>query len=88
MKNHPLFEKINAALEGIRPYLLADGGNVKIVDIVNGQEVKIEFEGACVSCSMSVMTFRGGIEDAILKAVPEIKKVTAVNMPLIQNKSL
>ncbi len=43
MKNHPLFEKINAALESIRPYLLADGGNVKIVDIVNNQEVKIEF---------------------------------------------
>jgi Fe-S cluster biogenesis protein NfuA len=81
MENHPLFHKINTALEGIRPYLLADGGNVKIVDIVDNQEVKIEFEGACVSCNMSVMTFRGGIEDAILKAVPEVKKVTAVNIP-------
>lgn len=86
MENHPLFARINTALEGIRPYLLADGGNVKIVDIVDNQEVEIEFQGACVSCNMSVMTFRGGIEDAILKAVPEIKKVTAVNMPeLVKN---
>lgn len=88
MENNPLFAKINLALEGIRPYLLADGGNVKIVEIIDNQEVKIEFEGACVSCSMSAMTFRGGIEDAILKAVPEIKKVTAVNMPNIENSSL
>ncbi|MES2795381.1 MAG: NifU family protein [Bacteroidota bacterium] len=84
MENHSLFTKINAALEGIRPYLLADGGNVKILEITPDNIVKIEFEGACVSCNMSVMTFRGGIEDAILKAVPEVKKVIAVNMPVLQ----
>jgi Fe-S cluster biogenesis protein NfuA len=81
MENNPLFNRINAALESIRPYLLADGGNVKIVEITDDNTVKIEFEGACVSCNMSAMTFRSGIEDAILKAVPEVKKVVAMNMP-------
>jgi Fe-S cluster biogenesis protein NfuA len=81
MENNLLFARINAALEGIRPYLLADGGNVKILEITADNVVKIEFEGACVSCSMSAMTFRSGIEDAILKAVPEVKKVIAMNMP-------
>jgi Fe-S cluster biogenesis protein NfuA len=88
MENHPLFQKINSALDSIRAYLIADGGNVKLVDISDDNIVQIEFLGACVSCSMSVMTFRGGIEDAILKAAPEVKKVIAINMPAIQNSSL
>ena len=81
MIEHPLFVKIESALNSIRPYLEADGGNVKLLEITEDNTVKIEFLGNCVSCSMSVMTFRGGIEDAIMKAAPEVKKVTAVNMP-------
>ncbi len=81
MENNSLFAKIEKALDGIRSYLIADGGNVKIVEISDDNIVKIEFLGACVSCNMSVMTFRGGIEDAIMKAAPEVKKVIAVNMP-------
>ncbi len=81
MENNLLFAKIEKALDGIRSYLIADGGNVKIVEISDDNIVKIEFLGACVSCNMSVMTFRGGIEDAIMKAAPEVKKVIAVNMP-------
>ena len=87
MENHPLFQKINSALDSIRAYLIADGGNVKLVEISDDNIVKIEFLGACVSCNMSVMTFRGGIEDAILKAAPEVKKVIATNMPAIQNST-
>jgi Fe-S cluster biogenesis protein NfuA len=85
MENNPLFARINTALEGIRPYLLADGGNVKLIEISDENIVKIEFLGACVSCNMSAMTFRGGIEDAILKAAPEVKKVIAINMPELVN---
>ena len=81
MENHPLYHKINTALDSIRAYLIADGGNVQLVEITDKNEVKIEFLGACVSCSMSAMTFRGGIEDAILKAAPEVTKVIALNMP-------
>ncbi len=84
METNSLYSRINTALEGIRPYLIADGGNVKILEITADNVVKIEFEGACMSCNMSVMTFRGGIEDAILRAVPEIKKVIAVNIPVSQ----
>lgn len=85
MTNHPLLDRINKALETIRPYLIADGGNVKIVEINDENEVKIEFEGACVSCEMSVMTFRAGIQDAIMKSVPEVTKVVAINVPALQN---
>jgi Fe-S cluster biogenesis protein NfuA len=83
MENHPLYPAINDALKGIRPYLEADGGDVKIVEITPEMEVKIEFLGACTSCSMSALTFRGGVEDAILKAVPEVTKVTALNLTAI-----
>lgn len=76
---HPLYNRISEALNGIRPYLEADGGNVKILEITDDNVVKIEFEGACVSCNFSAMTFKSGIEDAILKAVPEVSKVLAVS---------
>lgn len=85
MENHPLLDRINKALESIRPYLIADGGNVKIVEITDENEVQIEFEGACVACEMSVMTFRAGIQDAIMKSVPEVTKVVAINVPALQN---
>jgi Fe-S cluster biogenesis protein NfuA len=75
MMEHPLLQKVNDALNGIRPYLIADGGNVQVLEITAENVVKIAFEGACVSCNMSAMTFKGGVEDAILKAVPDITKV-------------
>jgi Fe-S cluster biogenesis protein NfuA len=83
MEDHPLLPSINTALQGIRPYLEADGGDVRVVEITSDMEVKIEFMGACTSCTMSALTFRGGVEDAILKAVPEVKKVTALNLTAI-----
>ncbi len=78
MKQHPLYQQVVDALQGIRPYLEADGGNVEIVEITPENEVKIQFQGACVSCTMSDMTFKGGIEASILKAVPQVIKVTSV----------
>lgn len=78
MEQHPLYHRVIEALKGIRPYLEADGGNVEIVEITPENEVKIQFQGTCVSCSMSDMTFKGGIEASILKAVPEVIKVTSV----------
>jgi Fe-S cluster biogenesis protein NfuA len=83
MEDHPLLPSINTALQGIRPYLEADGGDVRVVEITSDMEVKIEFMGACTSCTMSALTFRGGVEDAILKAVPEVTKVTALNLTAI-----
>ena len=74
-----MIEKIEMALNTIRPYLEADGGNVELVEITAGNIVKVELTGACKSCSMSMMTMKAGIEETIKKAVPEVKEVIAVN---------
>ncbi|MDQ3109173.1 MAG: NifU family protein [Bacteroidota bacterium] len=75
-----LTARIEAALESLRPFLKADGGDVKLISISDDKSVKIEFLGACKSCSMNVMTFKAGIEEAIRKAAPEVISVEAVNM--------
>ena len=73
-----LSKKVEEALDQIRPYLQADGGNVSLVEITDDFIVKVELLGACKSCSMSMMTMKAGIEQAIMKAVPEILAVEAV----------
>ena len=72
--------KVEQALDNIRPYLVADGGNVKVLEITEDKVVKLEFIGSCGSCPMSSITFKAGLEEAILKNVPEIKSVEAVNV--------
>ena len=71
-------QKIEEALDQIRPYLQADGGDVSFVEITDDKIVKVELQGACKSCSMSMMTMKAGIEESIKRAVPEIKGVEAV----------
>jgi Fe-S cluster biogenesis protein NfuA len=75
-----LLERIENALDTIRPYLEADGGNVKILEVTDQNVLKLELLGACGSCPMSSMTLKAGVEDAIKRAVPEIKSVEAVNL--------
>ncbi|MEZ4902884.1 MAG: NifU family protein [Spirosomataceae bacterium] len=72
--------KVEKALDNIRPYLEADGGNVVVKEITDDMTVKLELIGACGSCPMSSMTFKAGLEEAILKSVHEIKKVEALNL--------
>ena len=72
-------ERVEEAIEGIRPYLKDDGGDVKIVEITADFEVRLELLGSCASCSMSPMTMKAGIEEAIKKAVPEVKSIVAIN---------
>jgi Fe-S cluster biogenesis protein NfuA len=74
-----LYLKVEEALNSIRPYLEADGGNVEVVEITEDQVLKLELMGACKTCSMSVMTMKAGIEETIKSAVPEIKQIIAVN---------
>ncbi len=74
-----LLERIQEAIEGIRPYLQDDGGDVKIVEVTEDMEVKVELLGSCASCSMSPSTMKAGIEEAIKRAVPEIKSIVAIN---------
>ncbi len=75
-----LTQKIEASLDSIRPYLEADGGNVKVMQVTDDHVVKLEFVGACGSCPMSTMTFKAGVEEAIKRAVPEIKGIEVVNL--------
>ena len=67
-------------MDTIRPYLEADGGNVSIAEITPENVVKLKLLGSCGSCPMSIMTLKAGIEQAILKAVPEITGVEALNL--------
>ncbi len=75
-----LYAEVLAALDKIRPYLEADGGDVKIVEISDDYVVMIELLGACGSCPMSTMTLKAGVEEAVKREVPEIKSVEAINI--------
>ena len=76
-----LNQKIESALDELRPYLEVDGGDISLVAVTDDMVVKLEFLGACSSCSMSMSTFKAGVEQAILKSVPNVSKVEVVNMP-------
>ena len=70
-------EKVEQALNKIRPALQADGGDVQLVDVQNGI-VKVRLTGACGGCPMSQMTLKMGIERHLRKEIPEVKSVEAV----------
>ena len=76
--SNSLLEQVDKALDSIRPYLAADGGNVEVVEITDDKRVKVRLLGACDGCSMSSMTMKGGIEEAIKKVVPEIVGVEEI----------
>jgi Fe-S cluster biogenesis protein NfuA len=80
VKKEDLNERIEAALNSIRPYLEADGGNVRILEITKEHVLKLEFMGNCGNCRMSTMTFKAGVEEAIRKSVPEILSIEVVNL--------
>ena len=73
-----LEQKIEIALNSMRPFLQADGGDVELVDITNEMEVQLRLLGNCSSCSMSSMTMKAGIENGLKSAIPQISKVTAI----------
>lgn len=75
-----LAQKIETSLNSIRPYLLADGGNVKISEITPERVVRLEFVGNCGNCSMSTMTFKAGVEAAIKRDVPDVKSIEVINL--------
>jgi Fe-S cluster biogenesis protein NfuA len=75
-----LLKKIGDAVENIRPYLIADGGDVNVLDLDEDYVVHVELLGSCESCPMSPMTMKAGIEEAVKRAVPEVKHVNAVNV--------
>lgn len=74
-----LLDQIELALDDIRPHLAVDGGNVSLVDVTNEMIVIVKWLGACESCSMSVMTMKAGVEQAVKSRLPQIRSVEAVN---------
>lgn len=71
-------EKVEAALNKIRPSLQADGGDVELIEVTSDGVVKVRLTGACRGCPMSQMTLKAGIEKVIKQEVPEVKEVVAV----------
>jgi len=72
-------ERIKKALDNIRPYLQADGGDVELVNVSKDGIVQVKLIGACSSCPMSQMTLRAGVERALIREVPGIRRVEAVS---------
>ncbi len=71
-------EKVQAAIEKIRPMLKADGGDVELVGVSDDGIVQVRLQGACAGCPMSQMTLKNGIERVIKQEVPEVKSVESV----------
>ncbi len=73
-----LTQKVNIAIENLRPYLMSDGGDMELVEITNKNIVKVRLIGACKSCSMSPMTLKAGLEEALKSVAPEVTGVVAI----------
>jgi Fe-S cluster biogenesis protein NfuA len=73
-----LLQRIEETLDQIRPYLMADGGSVRLASVTEEMVVELQLLGACGTCPMSMMTLRAGIEQALKRAVPQISRVEAV----------
>lgn len=78
-EHQALIDKVDKALEEIRPHLRVDGGNIEIVEVTDDMTVKVRWMGNCEFCSMSAMTMKAGVEQTIKSKIPEIKSIEAVN---------
>jgi len=75
-----LLPKVKNVIEQIRPYLEADGGNIEFIELTDELVVNVKLLGACQSCPMSIVTLKQGVEATMIKAIPEIKSVEAINL--------
>lgn len=78
MNAQELKVNVEKALDEIRPFLISDGGNITLIDIVDNKHVKVRLEGACNSCSINQSTMKAGVESTIKKNVPQIETVENV----------
>ncbi|MBU8891971.1 MAG: NifU family protein [Bacteroidales bacterium] len=74
-RRQDLEKRINESIEMVRPYLVADGGDIRFVELTDDMVVKVELLGACGSCPYSIQTLKNGVEQAVKKQIPEIKEV-------------
>ena len=74
-----ILDKIEVALQEIRPFLEADGGDINFIELTDKWVVKVKLIGACSSCSISMMTLKNGVEMAVKRAVPNVKEVLEIS---------
>ena len=74
-----IIDKIEAALQEIRPFLEADGGDINFIELTDQWVVKVKLVGACSSCNISMMTLKNGVEVVVKRAVPEVKEVIEIS---------
>ncbi len=79
-QNQELETRVKNVIEQIRPYLQQDGGDIEFVEITQDNTVNVRLTGACGSCPFSTMTLKNGVEQTMLKHVPEVKSVEAINL--------
>jgi Fe-S cluster biogenesis protein NfuA len=72
-------EEILKALESVRPFLQADNGDIELVEVTNDGIVKVRLLGECEKCPLSIMTLRAGVERTLMKQVPGVRRIEAVN---------
>ncbi len=78
MSTEELKTRVESALDEIRPFLQSDGGDISLVEIIDGSLVKVRLEGNCVGCTVNQMTLKSGVEMTIKKHAPEIQEVQNV----------
>ncbi len=78
MENNNIKERVEEALNEIRPFLLNDGGDIELISI-EGKKVIVQLKGACIGCSVNQMTLKNGVESTIKKHVPEIEEVVDIS---------
>ena len=77
--DNKILDKIEVALQEIRPFLQDDGGDINFIELTDQWVVKVKLVGACSSCNISMMTLKNGVEVAIKRAVPEVKEVVEIS---------
>ena len=78
-ENKELISKVISAIDSVKPYLQADGGDVTFIEITDDMTVKVKLTGACHSCPFSLLTLKAGIEQTVKERAPEIKEIVAVD---------
>ncbi len=79
LEKETLLQRVDTALDTIRPHLKVDGGDVEVVDITDDLTVQVKWLGNCQNCSMSIMTMKAGLEMTVKAQIPEIKGIVALN---------
>ena len=77
--NTTMTERVKKVLEKVRPYLQSDGGDIELVGVTDDLTVKVRLSGACYGCPYSLQTLKAGVEQALLKEIPEIREVVSVD---------